>query len=146
MVTQEQWEKVADALSHPLGGGADFRIDGHDIKLRVVRRRKNLSYGIVAYVDGFVKGEYFGSDSVIGAKFYRPKTICGFTPKDKARLAKNWGKRYAAQAIAKATVLQHDCFFPSAESARRTWAKTCTTIELVRVGFERDTPVVESAE
>ena len=137
MVTKEQWAKVAESLAHPFGGGADFRIDGHDVKLRVVKKAKGLTYGIVAYIDGFVKGENLNAESAIGAKFYRAQTICVYTPKERARWVKDWGKREAAKIIKKGTILRHNCFFPSAESARKTWAKTCSSIELVRVGFEQ---------
>lgn len=145
MVTKEQWAKVAEALSHPFGGGADFQIDGHSVKLRVVKKGKGLTYGIAAYIDGFVKGEYFSAESAIGAKFYRSHTICVYTPKERARWVKDWGKREAAKIIRKGTILRHNCFFPSAESARKTWAKTCTSIELVRVGFDPE-PSIEGSE
>lgn len=132
-MTKQDWEAVAASLATPYGGGAEFLIDGHKITARV-ERYKGLKYVVVVYIDGYLKGEYFKADSELGRKFYLPRKKAFFSAKEIAACKKAFGKRRADEMAAKA-YHWNASISSSIGAFRKHWAKTCTSIELVRAGY-----------
>lgn len=134
LVNKEDWQKFEASLKHPFAGGADLKADGHVLQVRVTPL-KNLRYTISVYVDGCIKDEYMRTGSAIGKKFYRDEKVCMYTRTDQAKMAKDWGKRWAKKAIAEATFVIHVPNWNTVTSLRRHLTKTCSSIELVRAGY-----------
>ena len=134
LLSKQQREAIEKELSHPYGH-VNLRIDGHAIALRV-ERYKALRYVVVVYVDGYLKGEYFKSDSAVGAKFWRPETKSALGRKAIAEHQKAWGKRAARQLQARVTSTVHMPDFRSARGFLAHAQRTCDGIEVVAVGCQ----------
>lgn len=134
-MTKQDWEAVAASLANPYSVGAEFLIDGHKITARV-ERLKGLKYVVVVYIDGFLKGEHYKADSELGKKFYLPRKKAMFTAKQIADIRKMWGKREANKDAEKA-IHWNTPFANTFAPFRKHWAKTCSSIELVRAGYAK---------
>lgn len=132
-MTKQDWEAVAASLATPYSGGAEFLIDGHKITARV-ERYKGLKYVVVVYIDGYLMGEHYKAESELGKKFYLPRKKSLYSAKEIARAKRAFGKRPADGMAAKAYHWNEPCS-SSIGPFRRHWAKTCTSIELVRAGY-----------
>lgn len=139
--TKEQWAEIESQLGHYLGA-VDLVCDGHKVQARVVRDKMKLV--IAVYVDGVIKGEWIGNEagSEIPVKFHREKKryIGGakyrawLVKQSKSRIrTKEQREKYAADAK-RTTSIWSPCW-PNPAALCRHLRKTCTSIEIVKIGY-----------
>ncbi|UQA21839.1 hypothetical protein [Stenotrophomonas sp. NY11291] len=139
---REEWQRFDEALASPWAGGVEVLADGHRLQI-AVRQIKPLKFAVLVYVDGQIKQEFCNAGNAIGLKFYRPRTVCGYTRADQARMQKDWGKRWTKAQVKKATVVVNDPRWGSPSALRRHLVKTCTEIHLVRIGWPEKAEAAE---
>lgn len=138
LLSKEQRAEIEAELSSPYGRVV-LKADGHELQIRV-ERYKALQYSVMVYVDGYLRGEWFKSDSDIGAKFWRRRVSQVFSKKILDGRRKLFGKR-AASALAKSgSIVQHLPYFGTARAVLATLQRTCESIEVVSIGYQAGEP------
>lgn len=139
-ISKEQWAEIERQLSGSWGH-VELICDGYKVSAEI-QRIASLKLGITVFVDGVIKGEWLNDESEIPKKFHQEK---------KRRIAKSpmrewyiknsksrlWSKEeranYAAQA--KATMSFWYPYWTNAAAFCRHIRKTCTSIEIVKIGY-----------
>lgn len=140
-ISKEQWAEIENQLSRVFGR-AELICDGYKINAEVQTSKMKLV--VVIYVDGVFKGEWVinKGDSEIPRKFLQEKRRFVFTAKYRALLVKQskskcFSKEERAQCAedAKKASVYWLPWWPNAKAFCRHIRKTCTSIEIVKVGF-----------
>jgi hypothetical protein len=141
-ITKEQWEQIEQQLSGAWGQ-VELVCDGYKISA-AIGRISPLKYGIEVYVDGFIKGEWVlnNGNSEIPRKFHceKKRYICNTKMREfllKQSKSRGWPKerREAFAADAKKTHSHWLPYWTSAKAFCRHIRKTCSSIEIVKIGF-----------
>ncbi len=141
-VTKEQWEQIEQQLSGSWGR-VELVCDGYKIHA-IVGRISPLKYGIEVYVDGVIEGAWVlnNDNSEIPRKFLCEKKRFVFGAKYRESLLKMsksriWPKeqREGFAARANKTHTHWLPYWTSAKAFCRHIRKTCTAIELVKIGY-----------
>jgi len=140
-ITKEQWAEIEKQLSG-LMGRVDMLCDGYKVSAQVEKNKMTLV--VTIYVDGYIRGEWLfnKNGSEIPLKFHQEKKRFGFSAKFRALLAKqakskyfNKDERDKAAADSKKTSSHYWPHWPNAKAFCRHIRKTCTSIELVKIGY-----------
>lgn len=140
-VTKEQWAEIEKQLSG-LWGRVKLMCDGYEIYAAVEQYKMKMV--VTVYVDGVIKGAWVfnEADSEIPRKFHQEKKRFVFSAKFRALLAKqakskyfNKDERDKAAADSKKTRSHYWPHWPNAKAFCRHIRKTCTTIEVVKIGY-----------
>ena len=140
-ISKEQWADIEKQLSG-LMGRVDLICDGYKINAQVEKSKMKLF--VTIYVNGVTRGEWIfnESGSEIPLKFHQEKKRFIFSAKYRANLiklskSKLWSKEERAKyaADAKATSSHWWPHWPSAAAFCRHIRKTCTSIEIVKIGY-----------
>lgn len=140
-VSKEQWAAIEAQLSG-LMGRVELLCDGYKIEAQVERDKMKLVVSV--YVDGVIKGEWIFNEKGcdIPLKFHQEKKRFAFNAKYRALLAKQSKSKYfskdereKAAADSKKTSSHWWPHWPSAAAFCRHIRKTCTSIEIVKIGY-----------
>ncbi|ADE10453.1 hypothetical protein [Sideroxydans lithotrophicus] len=141
-VSKEQWEEIEKQLSGSWGR-VELVCDGYKINAAIVNVSP-LKLGIAVYVDGVTLGEWIFNEekSEIPLKFHQEKKRFAFKGKYRdwlLKASKNrvWTKEERAKYAADAA-RTHSHWLPywtNPTSFCRHIRKTCTSIELVKIGY-----------
>lgn len=140
-VSKEQWVEIEAQLSRIMGR-VELVCDGYKITASIERDKMKLV--VTVYVDGYIKGEWiFNKEgSEIPLKFHQEKKRFVFGAKYRALLAKQSKSKYfskderdksAADSIK--TCSHYWPHWSNAKAFCRHIRKTCTTIEVVKIGY-----------
>lgn len=141
VISKEQWQEIETQLSRFLGR-VELACDGYKIEAAVERDKMKLVVSV--YVDGFIKGAWVFNevDSEIPRKFHQEKKRFVFTAKYRALLLKQskmkcFSKEQRAEAAADAQKTRSHYWphWPNAAAFCRHIRKTCTSIEIVKIGY-----------
>lgn len=140
-ISKEQWEEIEKVLAGVFGK-VELICDGYKIDAAVEHDKMKLV--VTVYVDGYTRGEWIFNkgDSEIPRKFHQEKKRFVHRGKYRSLLVK-WSKsrvvpkeerdRYTSQA--KETHSYWWPHWPSAKAFCRHIRKTCTSIEIVKIGY-----------
>ena len=140
-ITKEQWAEIEKQLSGMMGR-VKLMCDGYEIDANIERCKMRLY--VMVYVDGCFKGEWIANreGSEIPLKFYREQKRPAAGAKMRAWYLKEsksrfWSKEQRAEHAAKArkTFSTWIPYWPNAKAFCRHIRKTCTSIELVKIGY-----------
>lgn len=140
MPTKEQWVEIERQMSGSFGRVV-LACDGYKVDA-VVERVGSLKYGIAVYVDGLINGEWLSGESEIPRKFHQEKKrfvnrlverenyvkmskMRCYSKEERALFVKNSKRTFS---------LWSPCW-TSAKSFCRHIRKTCTSIEIVEIGY-----------
>lgn len=131
MLTKEQKQAAIDALSYPYGF-VKLICDGYEIAL-VVEKSNKLTYRIVTYINGMLKGEWVsGTAEHPEQRFLNRKERPLASPKEKAKFEKAFGKRATAKdPWFSKTIVTYDISWASGRSAINHLCRVSKSIELV---------------
>lgn len=141
-MTKDDWAAVELSLSYPYGR-ARLLCDGYDLRL-TTSPDKPLKLVILWYVDGVFKGEFLKADSEIGKRFARPRVLHAYSPTERQRIIKNFGKRGTAKYFPNldATKTYYDWAWTSFLSLKRHLVANNKDISRV----DDDAPTVPASE
>lgn len=140
-ITKEQWAEIENKLSTPMGL-VELVCDGYKINAQVQYGKMKLV--ITIYIDGAIKGEWIfnSANSEIPSKFLcekkrpiaGPKMRAWYIKESKSRI---WSKEQRAEYAAKAKESSSSWlpYWTSAKAFCRHIRKTCTSIEVVKIGY-----------
>lgn len=112
-------------------GSIKLRADGYRITAEVRRvSTKAMRYGVVLFVDGWLKGEHLKADSEIGAKFYPLRTRNLLREKDYQAHRKVFGKRAADDFKKRSQYQYRDASFRSGKALCAHLKRTCKIVEI----------------
>lgn len=141
-ISKEQWAEIETRLTG-IYGCVDLLCDGYKVGARVELSKMKLV--VTVYVDGYIKGEWIfnDSDSEIPRKFHQEKKRFISSTKMRAwyttqsKSTKLWTKeeRHEYAEAAKKTSSHWWPHWPSANAFCRHIRKTCTSIEIVKIGY-----------
>jgi len=140
-ISKEQWADIEDQLIGPMGR-VKLICDGY--KINAVIEHNKMKLVVSVYVDGCIKGEWiFNKEaSDIPLKFHQEKKSFVFTEKYRALLTKQAKSRFfskeereKAAADAKKVNSHWWPHWPNAKSFCRHIRKTCTSIDIVKIGY-----------
>lgn len=139
-VTKEHWAEIEKQLSGSWGR-VELHCDGYQVVAQVGRIAP-LKYGIEVYVDGVIKGEWMDGESEIPRKFHQKRTRYINNARTRAHYlkmskSKLWTKEEREQwaQSASATISMWWPYWTNAKAFCRHIRKTCTTIEVVKIGY-----------
>lgn len=118
MPTKAQWEYARGALSHSFGRLA-MRVDQFKVDFEV-RMVKHLKYEIMPFVDGHHRGAWMLNDCKERRRFLRPVKLSLYTPAERAKLQKAFGKRGVQK------------YFPRLNEKRTVYYPTWSSFEALR--------------
>ncbi|WP_155705943.1 hypothetical protein [Burkholderia cepacia] len=133
-LSQEDIQKIDTELSFPFGR-IELRCDGDTVTI-AVQQTKPRRFDLMVYVNGWFRGEYL-RDSAPEHRFYRPTKISAYTPSQRTKIEKQFGKRNARKYfpnLDKATTV----LMPTWRTPRtmlRHFARVSQSIEVVSVGM-----------
>lgn len=115
-LSDEDWKKVEEALSHCPFGRAVLMADGYEVAISFCRDGKSgLKFCYVVYVNGKIKGEWVLNDCEERRRFYCPKKRTLLSAKEKARLKKE--RKSVQKAVAeKCTYISYLPYWNSLKS------------------------------
>ncbi len=132
-MTADEWKKAEQMLRPPYGH-AKFLIDGYNVIVEM-RLTSSTKFSFVVFVDGVFKGEWLTEDCDIRRRFCYKGRQTLLTPKKKAELIKECGKRYTERFIKEHPELCYMIFyrpyFGSFKSLKQHFIKNNTSITLV---------------
>lgn len=139
-LTKDQWQQVEKELSYPFGN-VKFICDGFDIAA-VVKQIKPLKHVIEIYVNDHIKGSWYMGDFEESKKFWCPKTLWLYKAPARAEAKKKltnrrldtWHKDFYKN-IAESHKVMYSPHWSTPSAFCRNIRKTCTSIELIKVGF-----------
>jgi hypothetical protein len=141
-ISKEQWAEIEQQLSTVMGR-VELVCDGYKINAAIVNVSP-LKLGIAVYVDGVTLGKWIFNEekSEIPLKFHQEKKRHCFSAKYRALLLKQskstvFTKEERAGALADATKTSSHWlpYWTNAKAFCRHIRKTCTTIEIVKIGY-----------
>lgn len=112
--------------------GIKLRVDGHELTAEVRKvSKRSMTYGVVLFVDGWLRGENLKVESEIGAKFYplRVRNFLKQSQYDSHR--KVFGKRKADAFRKRCEYQYRESSFRSAKALIAQLKKTCVQVEIV---------------
>lgn len=128
-LTAEEWKKVENELSPPLGH-VKLKIDGYEIDILVVEERK-LKYCYSVYVNGKIKGEWLINDCEERRRFMNVHKKSLMSQKEKAALMKRRMKKADKERIlSKAVYFVYEPYFTSFSRMKSHLVKNNKSIEL----------------
>lgn len=139
-VSKEQWAEIEAQLGRFMGC-VELMCDGYKISAEVERNKMTLVVSV--YVDGYIRGEWIFNKggSEIPLKFHQEKKRFVFGAKYRALLTKQSKSKFfskderdKAAADAKKTGSHWWPHWPNAKAFCRHIRKTCTSIEVVKIG------------
>lgn len=140
-VTKEQWIAIESYLSGPLST-VGLRCDGYTVTAQV-RLLSPLKYGILIFVNGECKaGEWMKGDTEEARKFLFESKRYLYSAEDRKRATKALKQRRLDPVLRKlyeGTLKQLSSWYPywtSPKAFCRHLRKTCTEIEVIRMGYE----------
>ncbi|RQV04180.1 hypothetical protein DF039_34295 [Burkholderia cenocepacia] len=143
-LSKEDLEKIDTELSFPYGR-VELRCDGDTVAV-VVQQTKPRRYDLMVYVNGWFRGEYL-SESAPEHRFYRPTKISAYTPSQRAKIEKQFGKRNARKYFPNldktTTILMPTWRAPT--TMLRHFARVSQSVALVSVGLAI-TPSADATE
>lgn len=138
MPTKEQWAAVEAELSSVFGS-VEVRADGYTVRA-LVKPISSLKLGIVIYIDGWMRGEWVKGEAPEARKFLQERKNFLFPAKSREEAKKRLRKRLSAelkeywQRVAEGSVSTWMLYWTSPKAMTRQWRKTCTSIEIIKVG------------
>lgn len=134
-LSKEDFERIQRELSTPYGM-VDLDCDGYKVAVRI-QQVKRLSYAPVVYVNGIIKGEWFRGDCEEAKRFLCPRTRSILTPKKKAAILKDFGKRSAKKYFPEleAKLTFYDATWSSVGSMLRHFCRANESVSIVSVGY-----------
>lgn len=144
MPTREQWAEF-ETRADSLYSTQKLDCDGFVLTVRKEITGKN-KLGIVIYVNGWVKGEWWGQEKpdCPEQRFMRPSETYAFPQSFRARMLKLLGKRAYAKENYDRKIKVFLPSWTSATSLRRHLVKTCKCITFL--DNTHQVPVEESAK
>ena len=128
-MTDEEWKEVEKAVEPPYGR-ADLIVDGYEISIACVKW-KSLSYHLVVYVNGCIKGTWLLNDCEERKRFMRKQKKCYLTESQKkSKQFKKFPKEFQQKIINANIVTQYYFDFPSFESLKSQLVKNNKSIEM----------------
>lgn len=131
-LTKQQRAELVEKLNFPWGC-VSLICDGHRVTLQVQREAGNaIRYGLMTYVDGHFKGEWFKGDAP-EAKFLRKQVRRVWSPAKCKEIEKIVGKRRFASAEYdqyRKTLTQYTPFWSSGKAAIAHLCKVCDSVEI----------------
>lgn len=110
-----------------------LRADGYEVKAEVRRvSSKSMTYGVVLFINGWLRGEDLKVESEIGAKFYPLRVRNFLKAKDYESHRKVFGKREAEAFKKRCEFRYREAHFRSAKALVAQLKKTCKTVEVVQ--------------
>ena len=138
--TKEQWQQVEKELSYPYGQ-VELLCDGYKLNA-VVKQESALKFTICIYVNGFMEGKWVSGGHEESTKFCCAKTRFLYKAAHRAEAKKKLAKRGLDQwfkdhykKVIEASNTSYLPYWTSPAAFCRHIRKTCTSIELVKVGF-----------
>lgn len=139
-ISKEQWVEIEKQLSGSWGR-VELICDGYGVDA-VISRIAPLKLRITVFVDGVIKGEWLNDESDIPKKFHQEKKRFLSKPDMRKWYIKNsksklWSKEERAEYAAKAkkTMSFWYPYWTNAKAFCRHIRKTCTSIEIVKIGY-----------
>ena len=139
-ISKEQWDGIEKELSGHFGR-VELRCDGHEI-IAAIAPIAPLRQAIVVYIDGHIKGEWLMGKNELACKFHRESKRFLYSKKqrDQAKLSmKRRGNSPESRKFwNETTTLQSSVWYPwwtNAKAFLKHISKTCTEIEVVKIGF-----------
>lgn len=131
---KDQKERVTSALSLPYGR-VELIADGFAVLFQV-HEVKALHYRVMVYVNGVFHGKWLLNDHP-ESKFYREVQHPVWTPAEKSRLVKQFGKRLAEKefGISK-TFIARRTDFASGKAALSHLLKVCDAVSVVKTSVD----------
>lgn len=140
-VSKEQWNEIEAQLSG-MFGRVELTCDGYKINAAV--ERSGMRMYVVVYVDGYTRGEWIinKEGSEIPRKFHceKKRPVGGTKMRAwylKVSKSRAWSKEERAEYAAKAkeTWSTWMPYWSNAKAFCRHIRKTCTSIEIVKIGY-----------
>lgn len=140
-ISKEQWAEIEKHLSGVFGR-VELLCDGYKITAEIQKNKMKLVVSV--YVDGVIKGEWIFNkgDSEIPRKFHQEIKRFAFSAKYRAHLIKSsksklYTKEMRAKDAADAVRTSSHWWphWPNAKAFCRHIRKTCTSIEIVKIGY-----------
>ena len=128
-MTDEEWKEVEQAVEPPYGR-AELIIDGYEISIACVRW-KSLSYHLVVYVNGCIKGAWLLNDCEERRRFMRKYKRCYLTEKQrKSKQFRKLPEDLKQRAVEINTITQYYFDFPSFKSLKSQLIRNNKSIEM----------------
>lgn len=139
-LSKEQWSQVETELSHVFGN-VKLRCDGYEVTA-TIRQAKPLKLVIEVYVNGYIKGEWCIGEHEESRKFWCEKKVWGYPLAKRTEAKKKLTKRGLDQwhkdfykRITESCRTYYSAGWTSPAAFCRHIRKTCTSIEIVKVGY-----------
>lgn len=131
MLTKEQRGELAARLDGLYAPSVSLLCDGRHITLEV-RRAKPLTYRVMMFIDGELKGAWFRAEPQQPEhKFLRKAVRRMMTAAQRARTEKDIGKRAASKIpLMSATYEYYFADWPSGKAAIGHLCKVCESVEV----------------
>jgi hypothetical protein len=139
MPTKEQWATIEGELSRPFGR-VELVADGYPV-IAQVQAIAPLQFGIMIFVDGVSKGEWFKGEADEARKFLQQKKRYLNSAAKRAQAQKMLRKRIGAElkdwyrGVAEKSISLWSLYWTNAKAMTRQWRKTCTDITVVKIGY-----------
>jgi hypothetical protein len=140
MLSKEDWQKIETQLSHSFGE-VKLMCDGYEITAQV-QRKTALKYVVVVYVNGQINGEWMKGEAEEAKKFHRAQKHFLYKPKARALAREKLKSRrihpslkdHFKHVVEASTMLWYG-YWPEPAAFCRQLRKTCTSIEIIKLGF-----------
>lgn len=140
-VTKEQWAAIENELSGSYGE-VELLCDGYKVTAQI-QTISNLKQGIVVYVNGCIRGEWFDGKSEEGRKFHREMKRYLY-PAKRREEAKQKAKSRRLPAdlrkyftdLSTASFSTWVPYWTNAKAFTRHLRKTCTEIQVVTIRLQ----------
>lgn len=139
-ISKEQWKQIEAELSHTFGS-VDLVCDSYRVSA-VVKQAGVLKQNIVVYVDGWIKGEWMTGDNERASKFYRETKRYLYSAKKRADAQVQAKKRGTPailrewfESVATSQSSSLTPFWNNPKAFCRQLRKTCTAVDLVKIGY-----------
>lgn len=139
-ITKEQWAEIEEQLS-TMFGCVELLCDGYRVSAQIKTIAK-FKQGIVVYVDGQILGAWFDGKCDEPKKFHREVKRYLYSARDRERAKTQLKKRGTSEILrefwkgqATSSFTQWLPWWTNAKAFRRHISKTCTEIEVVKIGY-----------
>jgi len=131
-MTKEEWAQVEERLKHQFSPVTlicdDYRLTLH------LTRIKAMSLGITFYVNGWMRGEWFGEDCEERRRFFRPEVKCVWSVKQRQILKKISKKFLKERGLdLRKTFISYNFYWTSFRALKAHLIKHNNSIQLVPV-------------
>jgi hypothetical protein len=141
MPTKEQWAEIEKSLSGYFGR-VELRCDGYNV-IASIERVAHLKEGIVVYVNGCWKGEWYDGKADEARKFHREmrRFLYPARQREEARKKLKSRRLHASlrdwyTGVAERSISTWAPYWTNAKAFTRHLRKTCADIELVSIGHK----------